>query len=332
MIYVSSIQQAIDLHLGTSETNFFTPDKRNDAIYRSIVLILQRYDIPQYVKETTISFTNGVAELPSDCLRPLYMKNDQNQEYERLDYEMFTEKRSLSYTIKFDQTTEMESMYIYYPMSVDLTFWYMLAPPQITGDASQKLYFKDWWLDAISMYAVSFLRKNSKDYSGAQIAETEALSLCANAWQNDRSRIGGEEEQRLRSLFEKQPMFSWSWTPFYSSTVEVMTPSLQWYTINSDTQALVGQGYFCDSSDRLIVTLPTSAVVGDVIAVAYQGTGGWKIEQNQGQKIIFGNQETTTGTAGYIESTDVGDNIFIVCQTDTNIWEVTSAVGNLTYV
>jgi hypothetical protein len=331
MIYVSDIEQAMDLHLGTTEEDFYTADKRRDAIYRSIVLILQRYDIPQYVKKTTLTFASGACLVPTDCLRPLYLKNDQRTEYERLDYEMFDNRNSYTYTMEYDQVTNLETMYIYQPDSTTLDFRYIIAPPRITS-GTQELYFKDWWIDAISMYAVSFLHKNARNFGASSIAQEEALTLCASAWQNDRSRIGGEQEQRLRSKFETQPMFGYSWSPYFSSTVQVMTPNVTWATTNSDIQGFANMGYFADSSDQVIVTLPATASVGDYFAVAYQGTGGWKLEQNQGQQIVFGDQETTVGVTGYVESIAPGDNIVLVCQTETNIWEVLSAVGNLTYV
>lgn len=331
MISVSSIETKQDYHLGTTETNFYTPDKRRDAIYRTVLAILQMYDIPQYTKKVDLSFSSGVATLPSNCLRPLYMVDSQDNVYERVDYELFDEKIPFSYKIEYDEDTETEKVYIYNELTTDLSFRYIVSPdPIVSGD--EELRFKDWWEEAISIYSVAFLLRMARNFRAAAEIKEEALQVCNTAWQNERVRIVGEQEQRLRSKFEKQAMFSWSWTPFLNSYAINMTTPLNWSTVVADTQALPNSGYNTNSSSRISIILPITSEVGDIVEIAGMGSGGWKIVQTAGQFIVFGDVQTTVGPNGYVESTNAGDTIRLVCQSDSSRWEVLSAVGNLTYV
>lgn len=77
-------------------------------------------------------------------------------------------------------------------------------------------------------------------------------------------------------------------------------------------------------------TLPAVAAVGDIIEVVYKGAGGWRIAQPSSVSVRLGNQVTTTGVGGYLEFTDVGDCVKLLCTTANTGWEVTSFVGNIT--
>ena len=58
------------------------------------------------------------------------------------------------------------------------------------------------------------------------------------------------------------------------------------------------------------------------------GTGGWKIEQNAGQYIKAFNIQTTTGTGGYISSTEVGDKVVLIGVSDDVSLRLSDIVGN----
>lgn len=99
------------------------------------------------------------------------------------------------------------------------------------------------------------------------------------------------------------------------------------------TQQLVNnRGYIGDSNSRITFTLPTTAKVGEVIAVINRGSGGWKIAQNAGQTIRVSGVTTTTGTNGYLESTNQGDTIYLVCETQDTGFKALFIIGNITYV
>ncbi len=83
---------------------------------------------------------------------------------------------------------------------------------------------------------------------------------------------------------------------------------LTWSIISSDTNAQSFYGYAANSGSRLLITLPSSPTIGDLVGFYALGTGGFRIVQNTGQQIQFGNQVTEMST-GYIESTEQGDSI-----------------------
>ena len=122
----------------------------------------------------------------------------------------------------------------------------------------------------------------------------------------------------------------------YEALAAVVASSTQftWQQVSTTSQALDnGNGYYCTNAGLTTLTLPASPTPGTEIKI--QGTatnvGFWRIAQNAGQKIYFGNQATTTGVGGSITSTNARDSISLLCTSVTE-FEVTSAVGNLTVV
>lgn len=106
-----------------------------------------------------------------------------------------------------------------------------------------------------------------------------------------------------------------------------------WSVITADQSAAVNNGYICNKGTLLVLTLPTTAAVGSTIRVAGMNTGLWKIAQpNSGSKIHFGSRVTTTGTGGYLESTNRNDAIELVCIVANDEWTAISSVGNITIV
>jgi hypothetical protein len=110
--------------------------------------------------------------------------------------------------------------------------------------------------------------------------------------------------------------------------------SFTWNDVATGTQAMVANnGYICDNGASLITyTLPATAAEGTLISVAGFSSGGWKIGQNALQNIRFGNQVTTTGTGGSLASSNIGDQVDILCVVANTSWVVRSAIGNLTFV
>jgi hypothetical protein len=109
-------------------------------------------------------------------------------------------------------------------------------------------------------------------------------------------------------------------------------------TWNNETTATlamaVNNGYVATSTggSLLTATLPTTAAVGDRVAIAGVGSGGWRIAQNASEIIHFGDQNTTTGVGGYLEFTNRYDSVELVCVVADTEWVVRSSVGNITVV
>ncbi len=115
----------------------------------------------------------------------------------------------------------------------------------------------------------------------------------------------------------------------------VLNTSLVWNLLanTTTTQQLVGnRGYIGDSTSQVVFTLPTTINVGEIIAVLNRSTGGWKIAQNASQSIRVVSVTTTTGAGGYLESTNQGDSIYLVCTTQDTGFKAFFVMGNITYV
>lgn len=106
-----------------------------------------------------------------------------------------------------------------------------------------------------------------------------------------------------------------------------------WNDVTGTTQAMtVNNGYLADSASLVTLTLPSTASFGTIIEVAGAGGGGWKVAQNSGQIIRFGNASTTLGTGGYLASTHTRDSIKLLCVTANTAFQVISSIGDITYV
>ena len=107
--------------------------------------------------------------------------------------------------------------------------------------------------------------------------------------------------------------------------------SFTWNEVVGTTQAMaVNNGYILNNGSEVTATLPSTAAVGDIVAVVGKGAGGWKIAQNSGQTIHFGSSDTTTGATGYLEFTNQYDSIELICITANTDWVGRNSVGNIT--
>lgn len=93
-----------------------------------------------------------------------------------------------------------------------------------------------------------------------------------------------------------------------------------------------GNSYRANNASLVTLTLPSSCAVGQRIEVIGIGAGGWRIAQNSGQQIFFGNQSTTSGVTGRIDSTHRRDVLILLCVTANTEFQVISAIGNMDIV
>lgn len=120
-----------------------------------------------------------------------------------------------------------------------------------------------------------------------------------------------------------------------SITINSVGAGLTWTVVTGTTQAaVVNNGYICNSGTQTVVTLPATSAVGSIVAVGGMNNAtGWKIAQNAGNQIFFGIASTTSGTGGYLQSTQTYDNVVLLCITANANWIVLPGpVGNPTVV
>jgi hypothetical protein len=119
-----------------------------------------------------------------------------------------------------------------------------------------------------------------------------------------------------------------------SITISASGGGLAWTVVTGTTQAAaVNNGYFANNAGTVTVTLPATAAVGTVVAVAGMNNAtGWVIAQNAGQQVFIGASSTTIGVAGSLASTQTHDSVYLVCNVANTSWIVTNVVGNITVV
>lgn len=101
--------------------------------------------------------------------------------------------------------------------------------------------------------------------------------------------------------------------------------------VTSTSQMMaVNTGYIANNSALVTATLPSTSAVGDLIWIVGKGSGGWQIAQNTGQMIHFGNQDTTTGVGGHLDSSNQYDAIQLLCTSANTDWTCTGiSQGNI---
>lgn len=92
------------------------------------------------------------------------------------------------------------------------------------------------------------------------------------------------------------------------------------------------KGYIANNASLVTLTLPAIADIGSVVSVSGKGSGGWRIAQNAGQSIYYGNTTSTTGVGGYLESTHERDTVELLCVTANTEWQVQDNQGILNIV
>lgn len=108
-------------------------------------------------------------------------------------------------------------------------------------------------------------------------------------------------------------------------TISGTAASIGWNTVTSATNMVTENGYITNSASLVSLTLPTTASVGNALAVAGLGSGGWQILQNAGQNIIIGNKSTTVGVGGSLASTNQYDTLYLLCIVANTTWTTLGA-------
>ena len=205
--------------LGTSDINLYTHAKRTDAINKAVEHILQLYPIPQYTLETTLSFTSGVADLPTDFIRCLKLWNSGQQlEYVMIHPNDFDNQVSYSFTVKWDNTLPVpkEKVYLYPADTIVLNFRYIQMPVDMVDD-SETTRLPERWDDGIAALAARFLFLDTNEPTRAQAAEALAREHYALAWSVESARFQDPRFTRLESKFESMPILSGTYDNWHTN-------------------------------------------------------------------------------------------------------------------
>lgn len=105
-----------------------------------------------------------------------------------------------------------------------------------------------------------------------------------------------------------------------------------WVNVTSSTQAMTPEvGYVTDNSVTPVTfTLPTTAAFGTTIKVVGMSPGGWTIEQNFGQQIMFNSSLTTLGSSGGLSSLIYTDSVELLCVREDVLFTVLNCQSPIT--
>jgi len=110
---------------------------------------------------------------------------------------------------------------------------------------------------------------------------------------------------------------------------------LTWSVVTVNASFTVNTGTIANKGSTLVMTLPATAAIGDIIEITGINTAlGWQIAQNANQQIFIGTSSTTVGAGGSIASVNIRDSLRMVCVVSgaSTVWNVLTAVGSLTIV
>jgi len=118
---------------------------------------------------------------------------------------------------------------------------------------------------------------------------------------------------------------------YLKSTGSSSDGGFTWVTVTGTSQAISGGNiYIANNASLITFTLPTTCSVGDTFQIVGKGAGLWKIAQNAGQYIVYGDQTTTTGVGGSLDSVQDKDVVEIACIVADTEFQVLDSIGNLT--
>jgi hypothetical protein len=108
---------------------------------------------------------------------------------------------------------------------------------------------------------------------------------------------------------------------------------LSWSVITDASKTMVvNEGYIGNRATAITFTLPTTAAVGDQVAITNIGAGLPVIAQNAGEDISVVGSTTTTGVGGSLTATEQFDSIHLICTVANTNWNVLNMTGNWTIV
>ena len=105
---------------------------------------------------------------------------------------------------------------------------------------------------------------------------------------------------------------------------------LSWTYSTTGQTGIANYGFIATAATTSTITLPATATLGSTVEVTGIGAGGWKIAQLSNHQIHFGVVNTTSGTTGYLQSTQTYDSIRLLCTTANNEYTVLTVMGNIT--
>jgi hypothetical protein len=117
-------------------------------------------------------------------------------------------------------------------------------------------------------------------------------------------------------------------------SIAAATIDAVWSIVTVNAGLVVNTGTIANKAGLLTMTLPATAAIGNMLEFTNMNTAvGIRIAQNANQYIRYGTSLSTTGVGGYLESTQLGDSLKLICVVagaSTGWQAVTGSIGNWT--
>jgi hypothetical protein len=118
-----------------------------------------------------------------------------------------------------------------------------------------------------------------------------------------------------------------------SITIAATVTDVSWSAVTVNAGLVVNTGTIANKAGLLTMTLPATAALGDILEFTNINTAvGLRIAQNANQAIRLSGSLSTTGVGGYVETTQLGDSLKLICTVAgaSTIWTALGIVGNWT--
>lgn len=182
MSTLSTYQDLVTAELGTSETNFLTQGKRDQAINDACAWVGLNYDIPDLEFESSVTFTSGVASEPTRFLRSIKLFNSTtNDTYHPITTEQF-DLNIKGWVKKYNVTAAGLRVHIKPADTVTLLWRYYRKPLTMSAGADDSGLPSEL-NRAIAQFAASLLMKQKGDYDEANAMEASAIDRVRQ-WAN----------------------------------------------------------------------------------------------------------------------------------------------------
>jgi hypothetical protein len=116
-------------------------------------------------------------------------------------------------------------------------------------------------------------------------------------------------------------------------SIAATSTGLAWTAVTVDAGLTVNTGTIANKAGLLTMTLPAAGALGDVLEFTNLNTAvGLRIAQNANQAIRMSGSLTSVGAGGYVETTQLGDSLRLVCTVAgaSTRWQALSITGNWT--
>lgn len=114
--------------------------------------------------------------------------------------------------------------------------------------------------------------------------------------------------------------------------VATIYEDFRWIEEPDSASLVAGVGLVKTGATLSVFTLPTVASVGEKFAILGEGSGNFRVEQNSGQSIHLGNETTTPGLTGRVNSVHYGNGIVLMCVVENYEFRALSLLGNFTII